>query len=423
MKLQSEEIWRDYLLLVIRIVLIGYILGVLGIFIVIPLSSLDLTWTLIGFLLFPMIFAVPTLILDIVYEVRNWKMGLSWSLSCLIMMSAFTWVNQDTIRDGVALYIKPPKSAQNYQSQRREIETFIIKSLPCDTSLDLELRGVSPLSLTKVIAGEGISSGEILTSTEIRKDLYRTTFQSRIPNITVESLIGIPKEWNGSAIIFIHGLDLAPEQAFEKTSPIRVYKPYTEEIGLRLLEEGYMVVAPFVFSDELWTQNARFFSQYSYHGVDFMEVMIAKMMSTVDYLELQGIDRIGVYGISWGATIAREWASIETRVDVFVVNGNDLDPLFRLVNNDLGFRNNNPYHFETPQGLCTPTVLATLLEIAPTPLILEYGETDAQAGNIDKSFRLVADIYEGDIFLNRFERGHHINPGSSTINLLGVYLK
>ncbi|KKL26815.1 hypothetical protein LCGC14_2391480, partial [marine sediment metagenome] len=245
-----------------------YILFVLVTLGAIYFGPLTFTWFLGLYLGIPailgLLFMIP--LSKVIQKETIVVVGIFWVGAIYLLAFYFIMINQDTIQDAVALYIKPVV-AENYQSQRDEIETFIISSLPCNTVLNGSLE--NPERFTIVLAGENVVSGKVLSiGAEDPKDVYQLNIQSRIPNITVEALASTPENWNGAAVIFIHGLDLTPQESFKKNNPIRVLKPYTNEISLRLLDEGYMVVAPFVFSDEQWTQNARFFSKYSYHGVD-----------------------------------------------------------------------------------------------------------------------------------------------------------
>ncbi len=307
-----------------------------------------------------------------------------------------------------------------YTPHREEVENVILNLLEakCQTSIS-RLGRAERFIIFEQPGGEVIENGRV-TGTK-----FKTRITSRMDSLSTSLWIASSDfEEKRPVVIFLHGLDLNPDVIFRETPLLRIRHPYSNEIGIRLVNEDYVVAAPFIFSDQQWTDNARYYSELT--GFAFDNMLIANLMGVIDYLETRpyvDIDNIAVYGVSWGGTIARKWSSVDPRIKVTVISGNDFDPVGRLTGKMKAFRHQEPGHIEDADRPCEPTALSTLARISPRTLIIEAGEEDGQAHGLENAFELLEKNYEGELTLIRFPGGHAVNGGPETIDLIGTYLK
>lgn len=259
--------------------------------------------------------------------------------------------------------------------------------------------------------------------------INKMLLKSRIHPISVPVYSAIPqnKEIKG-VVIAVHGHSGAPEKVIGLEP-----RDYTRSFGERLVEEGYVVFAPYVLNISSLNTNIHALGML-YTGDTKYSVDIQKLMSVIDFIKQD--NRIAdlpliVYGISYGGRVSFMLSAIDDRVDALVTSGSMkmnleyLEDHFSLENNiywagEVMF--NHPYyHYFRFSDLAKM--------IFPRPLVIELGAYDLgdNPDSIIREWENIKDFYrlygkEQNIKLSWF-KGYHETAPDLTIPFINSLVK
>ena len=264
----------------------------------------------------------------------------------------------------------------------------------------------------------------VVTTEHAKIDLV--AFPSRQKGQTVLAYLATPAKYSpsdpGPALLALHGIDSDPDRVMGLAP-----SGYLNNLGVRLVERGYTVLAPFIFSDSKWVSQAQRYLRYN--GQSLERLVLAKTMACIDVLSsLDAVDnrRIGVYGISWGAGFARYTQALDERVQIGVSSGNAADVPAALADTRWSLAEQREGVPSWPAGNFSKFDLVPLVAylIAPRPFVLEWGLQDDRASyGMDSAAKILSEWYgrlgypDNLVGLN-FDGSHEINPGDETLNTI-----
>lgn len=222
-------------------------------------------------------------------------------------------------------------------------------------------------------------------------------------------------------IIMLNGFTSSPEKILGLGQT-----DYSNEIGKVFLENGYDIVAPFMFNHGERLNNISGLLSLAGSTLEFFEVN--KVISIINYLEKEKSlknNSIGIYGISGGGRIATYAAAIDNRIQSIVLSGIVQDTSISLldyagrknffVRNDYNIR----FHYYLPKA---PFYLKYSFDsiselIVPRPLRIECGSADKVLFDygIESQANKIKDIYlknksEKNFSFSIHSGGHESNP-------------
>jgi hypothetical protein len=196
----------------------------------------------------------------------------------------------DVFRERAAGTLSPPRNPR--EVQRAIDETFGASQLG---------RGF------RLIRSSNVSTGAAGTI-----DLVDFTFGSQ--NVG-QALVGRPSNPNGVLLVALHGCLTSPDDVMSETSS------YVNAFGLRALERGYTVVAPYVLSACMWIPNADWIGSLS--GVSVFGYELSKIEHVSKWAGREyKLERSVIWGISLGGQYAMLSSALHPRTfDVTVISG------------------------------------------------------------------------------------------------------
>lgn len=258
---------------------------------------------------------------------------------------------------------------------------------------------------------------------------YRIWFTSR-NGLRVYGILLVPNLLNKKpAVICIHGMGSSPEQVAGL-----IEKPdYARSFGRRLAERGYVVFAPMMTNTV--KLRSRFDRKAILLGTRLQWIEQQKIFSSIDFLEtLPEVDsnRIGAYGISWGARTAMYQSALDQRVAVTVISGHFNDTVPKMVTASPHYTafidTDEDYAFFPNLALrFSDSDVASL--ICPRPVFIEEGKRDPVVWYpmAEKAFAELQSFYQK---LNIAERaqmklfdGEHAVYGDDAFLFLDKWLK
>ncbi len=229
-----------------------------------------------------------------------------------------------------------------------------------------------------------------------------------------EAIIGEPAKPNGLLLVALHGCTGSPDIVMLET------RAYTNSFGLRALEQGFTVVAPYVMSQCWWVHNLDYVGQMS--GVSVFGYEIAKIGALTRWArDRYSINRTGLWGISLGGQYAMfAGALFPDLFDAVVISGaaanyeqsylDSFDKAPITTTQKLG----NNAQVALSASFARPEIA---LAIFPRQLIFEVSTSDLRAKGapdfIARAERLAIEQKALQPRVVLFEGGHETNPDAT----------
>ena len=265
------------------------------------------------------------------------------------------------------LYDQVQTVSENYNNKKSSKSDFLLK-----------LKGPQVNSFNKKI--KVLKREKLVKNDRFNIEKVKLNSSSDI-RLSFDIIIGTPtKNVKNKTVIMLHGFTSSPEKIMGLAE-----RDYTNNIGEFFLENGYNVIAPFLFNHGERLSNIA--GMLSLLGTTLEWFEVNKVISTINYLkEIDVINstNIGIYGISGGGTIAMYAAALENRIDCVVSSGIVQNRLksFSDYASRKGFYKrkdfNLRYHYFVPSFpfyyIYNFSEIAKL--IAPKPMRIEAGRED-----------------------------------------------
>lgn len=238
-----------------------------------------------------------------------------------------------------------------------------------------------------------------------------------------QALVGVPAHPNGRLLVAIHGCSINPDAVMMQMTS------YGNAFGLRALEQGYTVVAPYVVSQCAWISNLDWLGSLSNSSVFGYEV--AKIGQLTAWARQEySLPHAAIWGISLGGQYSMLTAArFPELFDAAVISGATVDyeqtylDRFDLVGvNQVDIL-----------GANTQLVLSALVRrrdvvasILPKQLIFEISTSDLTQGGIDFVDYVTAaakarGAYPPEVVL--FEGQHETNPPATLAKLEAAFAR
>ncbi|HKO01477.1 MAG TPA: alpha/beta hydrolase-fold protein, partial [Thermoanaerobaculia bacterium] len=134
-----------------------------------------------------------------------------------------------------------------------------------------------------------------------------------------QALVGVPSHPNGRLLIAIHGCLINPDAVLTQMTS------YGNSFGLRALEQGYTVIAPYVVSQCEWIHNLDWIGQMSntsVFGYEIAKIGQLTMWARQEY----SLTQTAIWGISLGGQYSMLTAArFPELFDVVVISGATVD--------------------------------------------------------------------------------------------------
>lgn len=243
-----------------------------------------------------------------------------------------------------------------------------------------------------------------------KHNLRRIILNNRISNkLSIDLLYGFScSKKKNKLIIVLNGFSTSPEKMFGIGK-----KDYTNNIGNHFLNDGYDVIAPFMFNhgDRISCLSGLL----SLNGTTLEWFEINKVKSVIDFITENypsKYDKIFVYGVSGGGTIALYTSAVDCRIDSVVSSGivqNRLSSYSDYSARRGDYKRNNfnlRYHYYLPQYPFYKNYTFSNISklIFPRPLRIECGKNDKILFqyDIESICKEINDIYKMNGNENKF---------------------
>ena len=246
--------------------------------------------------------------------------------------------------------------------------------------------------------------------------ITRAVIGSRVPNLSFDAYIVKPtieNELNAIGVVALHGHASSAEKLVGLGR-----EDYGRRLALRLAKRGFTVIAPNVASS---TPIGNAISAHAaLYGYTMYGIMTQFVQSCIDVLSSRdGVNEVGVYGISNGGLISLFASAIDERIDFAVVAGL-LTPYYSSVLKDRTSGNSREYFFYFDGPFWTEFDIAQLASMClPDVLIFCVGQYDDVTYGWETEYDKVLSIYSSlgmrdRIGLVHFDGGHEIPEDLAT---------
>ena len=233
-----------------------------------------------------------------------------------------------------------------------------------------------------------------------------------------QALVGRPEQPNGRLLIAIHGCLGSPNGVMLDA------ESYNRAFGLRALERGYTVVAPYVMSQCPWIHNLDWLgalSGVSVFGHDLVKIAELTRWAQATYATRETV----IWGISLGGQMSMLSAALDdgTLFQVTVISGAaaDYEGAYRGDFDAAGVDAFNKLGDNRQVALSALVSRADLVaSILPRPIVFEISTGDLRATVVTFVNHVEAAARRMDVASPRvvlFEGGHETNP-PATLDVL-----
>jgi pimeloyl-ACP methyl ester carboxylesterase len=237
-----------------------------------------------------------------------------------------------------------------------------------------------------------------------------------------QALVGVPSHPNGRLLIAIHGCLLTPDAVLTQVTS------YGNSFGLRALEQGYTVIAPYVLSQCEWIHNLDFVGQLSntsVFGYEIAKIGQLAMWARQEY----SLTHTAIWGISLGGQYSMLTAArFPELFDVVVISGAaaDYEKSYAASFDLVGVNQIDVLGANTQVTLSAlirrPDVVASIL---PRQIIFEMSTNDLSQGAIDfVSYVMAAADARGtarpEVVL--FQGEHETSPQATLVKINAAFL-
>lgn len=254
----------------------------------------------------------------------------------------------------------------------------------------------------------------------------RVSASARISRIAFEfgdggfgqALVGLPTEPNGRLLIAIHGCSGSPSGVMLDA------ESYSHAFGLRAVERGYTVVAPYILSQCPWIHNLDWLgalSGVSVFGYELLKIAELATWARATYATRETV----IWGISLGGQMSMLSAALDdgTLFDVAVISGAaaNYEESYRRDFDAVGIDAAKKLGDNRQVALSAVVSRADLVaSILPRPIVFEISTGDLRPSVVE----FVNHVEEAALKLGAgapkvvlFEGGHETNP-QATLDVL-----
>lgn len=195
--------------------------------------------------------------------------------------------------------------------------------------------------------------------------------------LTAQAGLALPSGGASRLVVFQHGLGSTPERAFGLGDERGVY----DQVGHRLLEAGYAVLAPLNLTQIEPRNRAQRLARLAgttMEGLEFarLQLLLTQVAQAFDV----PTDQMGLWGSSWGGMATQMWTPLDERFKVAVTSGFFNHRRNKMVVQDtrhVTFEDTGEDHAFLPGHLTyfSDADLASL--ICPRPFLVQIGKKDA----------------------------------------------
>jgi len=192
-----------------------------------------------------------------------------------------------------------------------------------------------------------------------------------------QALVGVPTQPNGVVLTALHGCWLTPDEVMSDVNS------YANAFGLRAMESGYTVIAPYVTSGCAWIHNLDWIGGIS--GVSVFGYELARIGELTRWAKGQYVaSRAAVWGISLGGQFSMLAAALfRDLFDAAVISGaaGDYEESYRQTFNRTGVDGERRLPVNT-QSLLSARVARrdVVASILPRPIVFEISTSDLNPG-------------------------------------------
>jgi pimeloyl-ACP methyl ester carboxylesterase len=231
-----------------------------------------------------------------------------------------------------------------------------------------------------------------------------------------QAMIGRPNAPNGVLLVAIHGCSLSPDPILSNAAS------YANSLGLRALERGYTVVAPYVISQCGWIHNLDYAGSLS--GLSVFGYELVKIRELTKWARREfGLRRVVVWGISLGAQYAMLLSSaFPDLYDITVISGGagDYERSYLQRFDEVGLDASAPIGANTQVRLASRcSRLDVLASILPRKIVFEVSNNDINDGAMKMitAVEALAKRRSARIEVVVFEGLHETSP-DQTLNVI-----
>lgn len=247
-------------------------------------------------------------------------------------------------------------------------------------------------------------------------DFYRVTLNN---SLTFHAVYKIPKvNSTQTAILFLHGHSTNPFRLFDENE-----RDYLNAAGKVLLNHGFAVMAPYLFSQSWGNTNITEYGYLNGNGISSYGLDVIKVRALISFLKAR-YKNVVVYGISRGGMIAQISAILFNKdIDILVLSGVMFDYKkylnVRIADMSLPNYYHDPYLISGNRSNVIEQYFQienVVEKIAPLKLILEFS-TDISLDERIEAFRKIQSMYlnrKENLKINFFEGFHETNPEVTT---------
>lgn len=238
--------------------------------------------------------------------------------------------------------------------------------------------------------------------------IERLIFKACDSELRLYGLLGTSKTGETAPLVIaLHGTGASPERIFGLDSPLQYDMPdYHNELGLRLLREGFAVLAPQLIT-EIKLQEVEHYSESRSSldlramplGYRIQGIEIGMISSAIGYFAKDGNadkSRIAAYGISLGGQTAFYLTALDERIQAVVVSQFIDDRASKLVGLLHPLAN---WRFVSELSNIFPGILRNFDDVnvaglvAPRPLFIEVGGDDGRSEGATRLLPKLQDVY------------------------------
>lgn len=195
--------------------------------------------------------------------------------------------------------------------------------------------------------------------------------------LTAQAGLTLPSGEISGLVIFQHGLGSTPERAFGFDDVYGV----ADSAGKRLVEAGFAVLTPLNLTQIGPRNRAQRLARLAgttIEGLEFSRLQL--ILEQVETAFEIPVDRIGLWGGSWGGMATQMWTPLDERIQVAVTSGFFNHRRKKMVVQDtrqVTFEDTGEDHAFLPGHLTHFSDADLVSLICPRPLMVQIGKNDA----------------------------------------------
>jgi dienelactone hydrolase len=241
-----------------------------------------------------------------------------------------------------------------------------------------------------------------------------------------QALVGRPPRPNGALLIAIHGCLSSPHDAMRETGS------YLHAFGLRAMQQGYTVVAPYVLGACMWMPNADWIGSLS--GTSVFGYELAKIAHVARWARREfGTPRVVIWGISLGGQYSMLASALfRDLFDVTIISGAaaDYEDSYRASFDAVGLDGRAGMVLGANRQVALSASVSrrdVIASILPRPIVFEVSTAEidfapSTIGVIDYVDRVAVAKRAARPEVVLFRGVHETNP-AETLKVLGTLLK